>query len=80
MVLNEPETSLHPDLLPALGRLIRRAAGNTQVWVVSHASRLVAALKEDPDCNAIELDKALGESVIASQGALEDPVWKWPER
>jgi hypothetical protein len=47
---------------------------------VSHASRLVAALKEDPDCNAIELDKTLGESVIASQGALEDPVWKWPER
>jgi len=80
MVLNEPETSLHPDLLPALGRLIRRAAENTQVWVVSHASRLVAALKEDPDCNAIELDKTLGESVIASQGALEDPVWKWPER
>ena len=26
MVLNEPETSLHPDLLPALGRLIARAA------------------------------------------------------
>ena len=80
MVLNEPETSLHPDLLPALGRLIRRAAGNTQVWVVSHASRLVAALKEDPDCNAIELDKSFGESVIATQGSLEDPIWNWPER
>jgi predicted ATPase len=80
MVLNEPETSLHPDLLPALGRLIRRAAENTQVWVVSHASRLVASLKEDPDCNAIELDKTLGESVISSQGSLEDPIWKWPER
>lgn len=26
MVLNEPETSLHPDLLPALARLIRAAA------------------------------------------------------
>ena len=80
MVLNEPETSLHPDLLPALGRLIRRAAANTQVWVVSHASRLVAALKEDPDCNAIELDKSFGESVIATRGSLEDPLWKWPER
>jgi predicted ATPase len=34
MVLNEPETSLHPDLLPALGRLIIRAAITTQVWVV----------------------------------------------
>jgi predicted ATPase len=80
MVLNEPETSLHPDLLPALGRLIRRAAANTQVWVVSHASRLVAALKEDPECNAIELDKSFGESVLADPGTMEDPIWKWPER
>lgn len=30
MVLNEPETSLHPDLLPALGRLIIRAANDTR--------------------------------------------------
>jgi predicted ATPase len=80
MVLNEPETSLHPDLLPALGRLIRRAARDTQVWVVSHASRLIATLQEDPECNAIELDKALGESVIRTAGSLEEPSWKWPER
>jgi predicted ATPase len=80
MVLNEPETTLHPDLLPALGRLIRRAALNTQVWVVSHASRPVASLEEDPECNAIALDKSLGESVIATQGTLDEPVWKWPER
>jgi predicted ATPase len=80
MVLNEPETSLHPDLLPALGRMISRAARNTQVWVVSHASRLVATLKEDAECNSFELDKSLGESVVASWGALEEPGWKWPER
>src|SRR5262249_31197021 len=45
MVLNEPETSLHPDLLPALARLVVRASENTQVWVVSHAKALIAALK-----------------------------------
>lgn len=80
MVLNEPETSLHPDLLPALGRLISRAARDTQVWVVSHASRLVATLKEDADCNALELDKSLGESVVGTWGSLEEPRWKWPDR
>ena len=37
LVLNEPETSLHPDLLPALGRLIAQTAVRTQVLVVSHA-------------------------------------------
>jgi predicted ATPase len=80
MVLNEPETSLHPDLLPALGRLIVHAAKNTQVWVVSHARRLVATLEEDAGCHSIELDKSFGESVIHSQGALETPQWEWPDR
>src|SRR3954451_1838292 len=60
MVLNEPETSLHPDLMPALAWLIRHAARHTQVWVVSHASRLIAALEEDPDCHPILLEKELG--------------------
>jgi predicted ATPase len=80
MVLNEPETSLHPDLLPALGRLISHAAKHTQVWVVSHARRLVATLEEDKGCHSIELDKSFGESVIRSQGALDEPQWKWPDR
>src|SRR6202021_1730295 len=44
MVLNEPETSLHPDLLPALARLILTAAQNTQIVVVSHAAKLIQEL------------------------------------
>ena len=36
MVLNEHETSLHPDLLPALGRLIQRYAAENQIIVVTH--------------------------------------------
>ena len=80
MILNEPETSLHPDLLPALARLIERASQRTQVWVVSHASRMIAALKEAKDCNAITLTKELGETAIEGQGMLDAPPWKWPER
>ncbi|MDR2128880.1 MAG: AAA family ATPase, partial [Burkholderiaceae bacterium] len=49
LVLNEPETSLHPDLLPALGRLIARAAASTQVVVVTHVARLVAAIEAAAD-------------------------------
>ena len=37
MVLNEPESRLHPDVLPALARLIIRASAHTQIIVVSHA-------------------------------------------
>ncbi len=37
MVLNEPETSLHPDLLPALARLLVAAAARSQTLVVTHS-------------------------------------------
>ncbi|GAA2156439.1 putative ATPase [Humibacillus xanthopallidus] len=47
LVLNEPETSLHPDLLPPLARLIREAAERSQVMVVSHSADLVAELGVD---------------------------------
>jgi predicted ATPase len=80
MILNEPETSLHPDLLPALARLIEKASRHTQVWVVSHASRMIAALKEARDCSTITLTKELGETVIEGQGLLDAPPWRWPER
>ena len=60
MVLNEPETSLHPDLLPALGRLIAQAAQRSQVLVVSHAARLIATLEREAGCESLVLDKQLG--------------------
>jgi len=80
MVLNEPETSLHPDLLPALARLIAHASKRSQVWVVSHASRLIAALEQDPHCNAIRLEKQISQTGIVGQGMLDAPAWHWPER
>jgi predicted ATPase len=80
MILNEPETSLHPDLLPALARLISNTAKQTQVWVVSHATRLIAALKEAPHCTVLNLGKELGETAIEGQGPLDAPAWRWPER
>ena len=79
MVLNEPETSLHPDLLPALARLIIQASQHCQVWVVSHASRLIAALQQDEGCNSIVLEKVMGETRIVGQGMLDAPAWHWPE-
>ncbi len=80
MILNEPEASLHPDLLPALARLIGVAVQNTQMWVVSHSSRLVAALKQLPDCMSIQLDKELGETRVVGQDDLDVPSWKWLSR
>jgi predicted ATPase len=80
LVLNEPETSLHPDLLPALARLIARTAERSQVIVVSHAPRLIAALEEQRGCNSIPLEKQLGETRIAGADRLDRPTWHWPAR
>jgi predicted ATPase len=46
IALNEPETSLHPDLLEPLARLIARASERTQIWLVTHSERLAAALEK----------------------------------
>ena len=80
MVLNEPETSLHPDLLPALARLIVEASKQSQLWVVSHSARLIAALEETGSCNSLRLTKDMGETQIVGQGLIETPSWQWPAR
>jgi predicted ATPase len=78
LVLNEPETSLHPDLLPPLGRLIAQAATRSQVIVVSHAAGLIDALQSLPACHAITLSKSFGDTTV--EGTLEPPRWEWPSR
>jgi len=62
MVLNEPETSLHPDLLPPLARLVERAARETQIVVVSHSRTLLDALGTS---SGVQLVKDLGETTVA---------------
>jgi len=77
MVLNEPETSLHPSLLEPLGRLIAKAAENTQVVVVSHAKPLVEALAGKRGAVRHELRKELGETIVDD---VDAPAWAWPKR
>ncbi len=77
MILNEPETSLHPDLLPALARLISEAATRTQVVVVTHAPALICALASTREVTEIVLEKELGETVVRTD---ERPAWTWPSR
>jgi predicted ATPase len=80
LVLNEPETSLHPDLLPALASLIAVAAKETQVVVVSHAQPLIRTLAEIAEVGEVELEKEYGETRLVGQGRLDRPSWRWPTR
>ena len=49
IALNEPEASLHPELLEPLARTIMRAAQRTQIWVVTHSERLAEAFAASGD-------------------------------
>jgi predicted ATPase len=80
MVLNEPETSLHPDLLPALARLILAAAANTQIIIVSHAPLLVNELKASALCTHLHLFKDFGETKLDGATMFDTPKWNWPQR
>jgi predicted ATPase len=85
MVLNEPETSLHPDLVRPLATLIRSAAKVTQVLVVTHSRALIGFLGADgdedrEDTARIELYKDCGETLIVGQTRLTAPSWDWGSR
>jgi len=75
LVLNEPEQSLHPDLLRPLAKQIVAAATRSQVWVISHAPRLVADLEDAAGIVAVELEREFGETRIKGQRLLDEPVW-----
>lgn len=76
MVLNEPETSLHPDLLPPLARLIATSSRRSQLIVVTHDDKLMQALASEGALHH-ELRKELGETGVAD---VQSPTWAWPKR
>ncbi|MEO1525226.1 MAG: AAA family ATPase [Planctomycetota bacterium] len=80
MVLNEPEASLHPELIEALGRLILKASKWSQIIVVSHNSALTELLASEPDCVPIRLHKRLGETILEGADLISQRGWKWPSR
>lgn len=77
MILNEPEASLHPDLLAPLARLMLKAAERCQLIVVSHARPLVEALGRQGGTMLVSLEKQLGETIVQD---VDPPRWTWPSR
>jgi predicted ATPase len=46
IALNEPEASLHPDMLVPLADMIAKASHDGQIWIVTHSERLASAIQE----------------------------------
>jgi predicted ATPase len=64
VALNEPETSLHPDLIEPLARMIVRAAARTQIWVVTHSQALADAIARHGNLVPRTVVKRNGETWI----------------
>lgn len=77
MILNEPEASLHPDLIAPLARLIAAASKRMGVIVVSHSRALIEACLDAPGASEIRLEKRLSETIAPD---AEAPKWVWPAR
>lgn len=56
LVLNEPETSLHPGAVAALVPLIRWAATQSQVWITTHSTKLATQLGATATAIHLQLD------------------------
>jgi predicted ATPase len=85
LVLNEPETSLHPELLVPLAELMLAASARTQIVAVTHSAPLVRALERGAqdgraDLATIELAKEFGRTYVLGQESLDEPAWRWPKR
>jgi predicted ATPase len=76
MVFNEPETSLHPSLLPSLAELIARASVDTQLIIVTHAREFATGIAERCPAKVVDLVSYEDETRPATQ-ATGKRVWEF---
>lgn len=70
LAFNEPETSLHPSLLPALADLFVHASRRSQVWVTTHSDILAEALEAASAAPVIRLQLKDGATQVVGQGLI----------
>ena len=65
LALNEPETSLHPELIEPLAELIVAASSRSQLWIVTHSTTLAEAIERHSGAAAVCLALREGETMLA---------------
>lgn len=71
IALNEPEMSLHSDLLAPLGKLIAEASQRSQIWVTTHSEPLASAIARHSRVLPLRLGKKLGATVVVGDSGDE---------
>jgi len=64
LAVNEPETSLHPDILDALAHLIVRASKNVQLWITTHSQPLADRIEKHSGVPRVRLRMSDGETQV----------------
>lgn len=64
LALNEPETSIHPDLIDPLARLIVGAAKYTQLWITTHSYPLAERIERHSGVPRVRLCMVKGETIV----------------
>jgi predicted ATPase len=70
MALNEPETSLHTDLMEPLAELIVEASRDCQIWVTTHSEILARHLQRLASVEPIRLEKVEGETHVVGRSLV----------
>ena len=71
LALNEPETSLHPDLLEPLAKQMVNAAKHSQLWVVTHSNKLAELVEKYSGEAPVPLTLIGGETRVVGQRLVE---------
>jgi predicted ATPase len=74
IALNEPETSLHPELIAPLAQLIVQASKSSQFWITTHSSALADAITACSGFPAIQLALQDGETRITNATKLGEVI------
>jgi predicted ATPase len=72
LALNEPETSLHPDLLEPLARQLVNAGKYSQLWIVTHSQKLAELVEKFSGEAPIKLELVGGETRVIGQRLIDD--------
>ena len=75
IALNEPEASLHPDMLLPLADMIVEASRSSQIWIVTHSEQLATAIQERTGVRAkrvIRKDGATWLEGMRATGVMEE--------
>jgi predicted ATPase len=72
--IEEPELGLHPDVMPAIGKLLKQASERTQLIVTTHSEVLVDSLSDSPE-DVVVCEKHDGCTTFDRLDADQLNVW-----